>query len=404
MLDNEFDQYFRDRLLNHSSRVKVGLWKQVHTHLVHYKVFHFWKWYFVGPSAVAVAITGHLLLAKPGKPAHPRLHSPASAIAPATVAASPIASTPAVATAPAPTTAPAPANAPAPTTAQAATIAPAPTIAPAATTAPVPANAPAAATAAQQQRATDLSTTNALIAQNPGNENAGEENPGAQSRSTHHHTAQNPAAPGETATRPQFAAPVKRATLSPAADIVAQTPNPKRPHQLTLPPMPRQPANLIHLDIFASPEYYSWKTLGVSYSAGIRATVVYKEHWTLTTGFQYLRTNISHPSAKDSSNGLLPGYIKHYHIPVFLGYTTGTQRFSLSANAGVIFSVDAESNVLNNPNGVTLYFGVGVSARIIPRISIFAEPHVKCWLPPGDMNLHPQIYSTGLSLGLRYNF
>src|SRR6185437_8098116 len=79
MLDNEFDQIFRDRLLDHSSKVPQGLWKHLHTHLVRHTAML--KWYFVGPSAVAVAITGYFLVTAIRSSAPAKHSSPAAAVA-----------------------------------------------------------------------------------------------------------------------------------------------------------------------------------------------------------------------------------------------------------------------------------------------------------------------------------
>ena len=419
MLDNEFDQYFRDRLLNHSSKVKISIWKRVHVDLLRHKQFHFWKWYFVGPSAVVLAVVGHLVLAKPNKPVYIQLNtSTSTARITATTPASTLTRTPTAASA---STAITP-NTPSP---YAIAIRETPTTR---ASKPTTRETSAASQAHWPGRHTNLTTHHArrpgdlpifdaLIEQTATAQSRTVQPRTAQSRITQPHTAQPQTAQPQTAqsrtpgARPQFAGPVKLAQLNIYAQVTANTPNPKALHQLTLPSLPQRVNSHAHLEIFGSPEYYTWKTLGVSYSAGFRATVIYKDHWTFTSGLQYLRTNISHTTAKDSLNGLIPGYLENYHVPVLLGYITGNHRFSYSVNAGAIFSFYANSKFTSpyatsmpNPNGVTLYFGLGFSSRVIERISLFAEPHIKCWLPPGDMNLPPQLWSIGLSVGMRYNF
>ena len=93
MLDNEFDQIFRDRLLDHPSKIRLSLWKQVHTHLLRHKALHFWKWYFVGPSAVVVAVTGYVVMSTLHSASHNKHNAPAAAVA--TYEARPAADSPA---------------------------------------------------------------------------------------------------------------------------------------------------------------------------------------------------------------------------------------------------------------------------------------------------------------------
>lgn len=439
MLDNEFDQYFRDRLLDHSSKVKINLWKQVHAHLLQRKVFHFWKWYFVGSAAAAVAVTGYLMVAKLNGPVHTRLAASGSITAPKAAATAPKNN----ATAPqAPQTA---ATAPKATADGNITIGATPdsTAATAATAAPPnpaetnraeanPAEANRAKTSSAEAAKTNPAKAYAAathethplhaVRHPAGRETAnhtGRETSDPAGRETAspwqpshalitQHQNQHPTRPLD---HPQFAAPVKRARLSAPADIAANTPNPKKTHSLTLPAMPRYSGGRLHLDLYATPEYYTWKTLGPSYNMGFRGTVIFKDHWTLTTGLQYTRINISHPSAKDSIDGLRPGYMENYQIPVFIGYTVRNYRYSFSVNAGALISFFANSKfhsafatLTANPNGASLYVGLDFAKHVTDHTSIFAAPYLKCWLPPGDMDLPPQLYSVGLSLGLRFSF
>ena len=498
MLDNEFDQYFRDRLLNHTSKIKISLWKKVHTNLIHHKVFHFWKWYFVTPSAVVVAFTGYLVVAKLNKPTRDNNASFGTTVAAAgktAPATNPAANTPANTTAPATTLTDTPIStaaataltdtaamnaSPATTTATSTSTA-ASTTAPASTTAATasvptgatnsPGTKPAPSTPGVSASSTAVSnaapSTSATRSKNESNakHSKSESNnthstaaitrrsvasvakisattrtrtsgssathhrtftlnnkthiPDTESSRSHHRRTSHEAASdadvrasnGDARAvnaphliHPRFAGPMTLAPLSPKANIAAGTPNSKAKHELTLPAIHRYHPTPLQFDIFGSPEYYTWKTIGFSYSAGFRATVIYRDHWTFSTGIQYLRTNVNHVSLKDSLNGLTAGYIRHVQLPVLFGYTVGNQKFSMSANAGVIFSLSTYSNNLGNPNGESLYFGLGFASRVTRHLSIFAEPHIKCWMPPGDQRLPPQLWSTGLSVGVRVNF
>lgn len=393
MLDNEFDQLFRDRLLNHSSRIKVSLWKGVHTHLLRHKTFHFWKWYIVGPSAVVVAITGHVIFGHPGHTSH---KAPA-AHAVATYESRPVGT--------------APASLDAPTTAG---IAGSKTVTASSSTAktktsaahhhrpvmhpdPLPAISPE-----QRTQTTD---------HRPRNRSAANNSSGLAS--VHHLTtitgnnvdAPRPPIPAQTT------AQITIKKFKTPAIVAAKTPNPKTPHQLTLPSMSSRSSGKLHLDVFGSPEYFTFKSFGLSYGAGARVTLVFKEHFTLTTGFQYLRINANRLTTKDSVNGLLPGYFNNVHIPLLFGYTTGNRRYTFSANAGLIFSLYTQANGAlkttdNWPShiGPNIYMGLNFSTHVTDRVSLFAEPYLKCWYPPGNLRLPSQLWSTGLMVGLRYNF
>ena len=481
MLDNEFDQFFRDRLLDHPSKIRLSLWKQVHTHLLRHKAFHFWKWYFVGPSAVAVCVAGHFVLKAIQSPSPAKHTAPVAAVAPyntrpgadssATQAQAQAQATTALDSPAATTPNTAAANTPA---AKADIPSGAATSDPlhrsAALTHNVRRNAPPANTPAANLRS--ATTTNALAGAKGSSANTrhrhhagihGQEAAdemtadattanakAADAKATNvartptgiagvHNTRHRPGTtgarkteplntstrnirpgnlqpdatqPGVTRTRSATQpAPLKLITLKTPAVVMAKTPNPKSPHQLTLPaPRPRRHIP-INLDLFGAPEYFTWNTIGLSYSTGARVTVIFKNHWTITTGLQFEKVNVNHVKEIDSLSGLLPGKFNNFHIPLLLGYTTGNDRFSLSVNAGVLFSLYTQANgslsqADNWPSheGISSYLGVNFSSHITNKVSLFAEPYLKCWYIPGDQRLPPQLWSTGVIVGLRYNF
>ena len=490
MLDNEFDQIFRDRLLDHPSKIRLSLWKQVHTHLLRHKALHFWKWYFVGPSAVVVAVTGYIVMSTLHSASHNKHNAPAAAVA--TYEARPAADSPATtatqatmatqtttapdSTAANPNSTPASANPGAPTAATPEAIAKtsaAKTDAARATTAPGAAtNASTAAAATNSttrtaaasalhrspaithtahrntHSANDLTanprsatTTNIHRRHLPNAHNkkaadasANEANDVGDARTANEASGTNEASrtndiggandaggsndarsPNST-TRPtrgatQPAAPIRLIALKTPAVVTAKTPNSKSPHQLIV-PAPRPRTHIpFNVDLFGAPEYFTWKTIGLSYGAGARVTVVFKDHWTITSGLQYQRINVNHVKNLDSLSGLLPGYFTNFHIPLFLGYTTGNDRFTFSVNAGVLFSLYTQANGSlsqadnwSNHNGINSYLGVNFSSHITNRVSLFAEPYLKCWYPPGDQRLPPQLWSTGIIVGFRYSF
>ncbi len=84
--NNQFDEFFRNRLLDHSSPVDKGTWKKIHSQLGRVKAFHFWKWYVAGPVVVVVAVIAAHFILSPVK-------TPVAGIAKATSATSPAANT-----------------------------------------------------------------------------------------------------------------------------------------------------------------------------------------------------------------------------------------------------------------------------------------------------------------------
>ncbi|HEV2481569.1 MAG TPA: hypothetical protein VGS79_17985 [Puia sp.] len=465
MLDNEFDQIFRDRLLDHPSKVRQGLWKQVHTHLVRYNAF--WKWYFVGPSAVAVAVTGYFLVAAIRSSSSAKHPSPTAAVATYNVHPNPDSSALAGSSTPGSSTprssagsaqsssaaaSPAPAQATTPGAKVTSPATSAPTSStPTATAGPVAAS-PAAlgpATASATSNSTPAGTT---VRTTPHPSPAAHRNrrrPGSSAgRPANDATATSTVATGSDASRPtstgsganrltntspgtnkpanathppipaQLTASAKLATLKIRGDIAAATTNPKKPQQLILPA--RRPRKLppVRVDAFGSPEYFASNIFGFSYGAGARVTIVFKNHWTFTSGIQYERIAVT-GNPKDSSLGYLPpGTIKNIHLPLLLGYATGNDRFTFSANAGVLLTLRSfaagemthGNGVWPNRNGLIPYLGLNFSSRVTSKVSIFAEPYVKRWRPPYNHyqpyteSFPSHVWSTGLMVGIRYNF
>jgi hypothetical protein len=177
----------------------------------------------------------------------------------------------------------------------------------------------------------------------------------------------------------------------------------RRFHAHKLPP--------VHIDAFGAPEYFALKTFGLSYGAGARVTVVLKKHWTLTTGVQYLHIPVT-GNTKDSIDYLSPGSVKNLRIPILIGYTTGNNFFTFSANAGILMSAFAhaegkftENAGWPNRNGSSAYLGLDFAAHATNKISIFTEPYLNSWYPIYHRPF-PQgpLWSTGIMLGLRYDF
>lgn len=483
MLHNKFDQYFRDRLLDHSAKVSPSTWKLIHAGLLRHKAFHFWKWYVAGPSAVVVAVTAHIILMQGNKPVNARIahssHALTQPVAPLTQSATPLIQPAAPQDQPAaPLTQTVAANdslqsghtpgtpatsGSAPVTAGTATTTPA-TLAgkPDAAAAVNPVGklhttlgANARLTAARTDSRlssvrTDLRLSSARTdtrsqteakarhptkthpasgshpQRQPGSPSeagslasdlsSGPDGPATQTASPTTQTASPTTRPTRPTTQPTIArraGPIAQPTIARPANrlaVTAQTPNPQSPKNLILPAAPYQPTGRWRIDGFASPEYFTFKSFGFSYGAGARATMVLKQHFTITAGLQYLKVDVTARGKNDSINSLFPGIFNNIQIPVLIGYTTGNSRFSVGVNAGAIFSLylSAKGRLNDNAgwpshNGITSYLGFNFATRVGNRLSLFAEPYIKCWYPQSTQDLPPQLFSTGISVGLRYD-
>jgi hypothetical protein len=506
MFPNKFDQYFRDKLLDHSTKVSPGSWKLIHAALLRHKAFHFWKWYVAGPSAVVVLVTGHFILARINKPANARMSAsvhtlakPVTPVNPATAANDAPAtgdnpsgdnppgnnppgknlpapktnstsvtdgtvhnplttagtklasaptdshltpetnthhpiktgttpktrSTPGTYAALGPNTTPSPNSTPSPNTPPSPNTAPSTNTAHSTSTTPGTNTAPGTPT--NSRRSTNALSSTGTHTHHKGRSRSETDLLASDASSTANQGAaytrgaprlnnsiQQPGSDQfSRATRiPDASTLTTRPTIAHFATrlaVTAKTPNPKATKDLTLPSIPYHSTGRLRLDGFGSPEYFSFKGFGFSYGAGARATIVLKKHFTITTGMQYLRVDVTARSTKDSLNQLYPGYFNNIQIPVFFGYTIGNDRVSLTANAGMIFSLyaDAHGRLKTegwpNRNGPSAYFGFNFATRVGNRMSLFAEPYLKCWYPQSTQDLPPQLFSTGVSVGLRYD-
>jgi hypothetical protein len=471
MLPNKFDQYFRDKLLDHSTKVSPGTWKSIHAGLLRHKAFHVWKWYVAGPAVVVAALTGYLILAQINKPG--KAHADAAAHTLTQPVTAPASTT----TAPASTTAPANAAAPATTGTPASDNTTLVSTAAATASTPKTNSAPVADGTVHKLHTTSGTNTaiksaaiNARLTSNAdtrhatNTRNTTNTHPATHTRlAIHTHTRREPRSRPETgllatdapsaeaanseqnqasqqnqtstqnqafgqnqaSTQNQPAVQNARSTnthrptgLMPPPTIVrpatrlavtAKTPNPGSSKNLILPATPYQPNGRWRIDGFASPEYFSFKEFGFSYGAGARATIVLKQHFTITTGLQYLKVDVRARQKNDSLNSLFPGIFNNIQVPLLFGYTTGNRRFSATVNAGAIFSLyaDAKGRLKDygwpSHNGITSYLGFNFATRVGNRLSLFAEPYIKTWYPQKFQDLPPRLFSTGISIGLRFD-
>ena len=231
--------------------------------------------------------------------------------------------------------------------------------------------------------------------------------------------------------------------------------------------------NNIFLEVYASPDIPVSRTSGnnsylqhkdstsemqLSYTFGVRLGALLGEHFTVKTGLQYSEVNEKFNYTEKNATRTVPvvlqrtltdangiertvldtstliqvgsqyklnyNHYKSLDIPVLIGYQTAGDRFNASINTGVILNiktnykgdildaslnaVDINSNNFYKSNtGVSLYLGLGLSTKLNNNFQLFTEPFLKYRLSNMTGAHQPftqKINVGGLSLGLRYNF
>jgi len=231
--------------------------------------------------------------------------------------------------------------------------------------------------------------------------------------------------------------------------------------------------NNIFLEAFASPDIPISRTSGntaylqhkdstsnmqLSYTFGVRVGALIGEHFVIKTGFQYSQVNEKFNYTKKNATRTVPvvvqrtlpdangvertvsdtstltqvgsqyklnyNHYKSFDLPLIIGYETAGERYKASFNTGIIMNikttykgdildsslnaVDVNSkNFYKSNTGMSLYFGLGLSTQLNDNFQLFTEPYIRYRL--SNMTNTNQAFTQkinvgGLSLGLRYNF
>ncbi|HEV8084514.1 MAG TPA: hypothetical protein VGP55_15005 [Chitinophagaceae bacterium] len=157
-----------------------------------------------------------------------------------------------------------------------------------------------------------------------------------------------------------------------------------------------------------------------SFTVGVRVSRSFAEYFSIKTGFQYSRINEKFPDS---------GFIKNVNryrsidIPIFIGYDITNVNIKTTLNVGLIFNlyswykgrtIDTIGTVdINAPNifkhntGISLYAGVSLAKSISNKLQIFAEPYFSyrlSYMTKPRAPFKQKINIAGLSFGLKYNF
>ncbi|WP_431213259.1 hypothetical protein ACQ86N_47970 [Puia sp. P3] len=143
-------------------------------------------------------------------------------------------------------------------------------------------------------------------------------------------------------------------------------------------------------------------------NAGVRVAVPIWKRFSLITGLQYTRINIS--EGRDSGIHIPSGHFNNIDLPLLVGYSGDLGWGKLGVNAGVIFNLhsagsDSVSLYRNIPkhSGTSLYFGIDLEKNIGRQWSLFAEPYYRYQLTNRHyLDNGPARDAFGVSLGLRY--
>jgi hypothetical protein len=226
-------------------------------------------------------------------------------------------------------------------------------------------------------------------------------------------TPSGPTPTGYTRTGSTNARPGARVILPPLIRLTSrQAITAHQPKHGLLPTSPAQSPkppsdfnSMWHLDIYGSPDDPTTQ-FNLSYTLGVRLTLLFTKHIFATAGVQYSRLR---PKRSDSSAGLYPAYFNNIDLPVLIGYTFGDKRFRGAVTAGAI--VNLISHAVGDPGwgwpnrmGASAYLGFDMSWELSDRLAIFAEPYGRCMFTDHKSLFPSQTYTAGTLIGIRYNF
>ena len=168
----------------------------------------------------------------------------------------------------------------------------------------------------------------------------------------------------------------------------------------------------LYVGIYGSPDIPT-KQFALSYTAGVRMTMLLTKHFFVTAGLQYSKAYTNRNLVKEgTANGGVspyPVYFSNLDLPVLVGYTVGNGRFRGAVTTGAIFNLFSHATgnfgwPWPNRTGPSAYLGLDLSWELNDRFALFAEPYGRCmW--SGYFSLFPsQTYTGGALIGIRYNF
>ncbi len=171
-------------------------------------------------------------------------------------------------------------------------------------------------------------------------------------------------------------------------------------------------------DNIYNPLYYSQMKL--SYTMGASIGKTFGKKFSAQTGLLYSQVNMIQPT-NDSARPKTKVIYRNLDAPLIFGYNMIPGNFTTTIHAGAIFNLSASTkgsafydstgnpvNIYRKNTGISLYFGLAFTQRLNRNMNLFAEPYFM-YRPsyiatPQFPLFKQQINMTGISLGLKYNF
>lgn len=420
MRDNEFDQFFRDQLDDHPSRLPVHLWKNIHIGVARRPSFLLKNWYFIAPVLPVILVVGHFLAHPTGqlKAKHPN-QVPQDLQQQQTAQQQPKQQT--AQQVQQQTQQQAPYEHPIQHEQQPATSSITTTLHPNIT----PTSAEPHTQLASYTSATRSSTnirhhaiTHHVEARTSPN------HPKNQIQRIHKSTDQEEAAEKEPRSIyilhpvPQPHAPI----VINDSQLIAKYSKPKKPDTAPAGSPQRVTArkSIQHtpsitgwfIDASTSPDIpFTPAKQPLSYSTGLQIGKSFNTGFSASIGIQYAHIKLDTLNALRSASSL-----RRYNIPILGSYQLGSSSFKVTTTAGLVWNINSHPAGFNDSTlrtiyrsntGISLYLGVGVSRKINDRLSLFASPyflyHLSDITKPG-ITPSQRIDIGGLNIGVRYYF
>lgn len=171
-----------------------------------------------------------------------------------------------------------------------------------------------------------------------------------------------------------------------------------------------------YLDGYASPDLpFSTQRAGLSYTFGLRLERTFKGGISAIVGLQYSRVNLkSYPN--DTLYSILADHFNNIDLPLLIGYEKGNADYKAAIHAGIIYNIHSfpggpaynqAAHIYRSHTGISGYLGLDLIKSVNDRLSLFAEPYFRyqssaragSGIPPTQ-----KINTGGVMIGIRYDF
>jgi hypothetical protein len=354
MSDKNFDNYFRDRLQDHSSPVPADMWQRIIPEKQRRRKFFFWIWSFAGAILVITGLlVSHRILTPAPQPVtfqHPAEQPEKTASSGNVPSSTPASTTP-------------PSSVPK---------------APPSSVSPVPTNHPSVP---QIQLSPSTLQTN---------------QPGKISPLRRPRAYPISLSPYPISHRPVTARSLPLAPQAPA----------KQKDKKQKPVLPKW-----YVDAYFSPDIALIDLREWSYTTGLRFSKQFGPHFSAKIGLQYSSLG---EKARLDSGVALHVRLKTLDIPLLAGYETNIGHLATTLTGGIIFNIHSWNtlgpgfithDIYKTNTGLSLYLGLNFVQPLNKNFSLFAEPYIRYRL--SDISNYPEFFdkkmnAAGILLGLRY--